>query len=273
MKRKTILNKQVVKRKRKKNSSKVWGFIRKVSSISIKLSLLLIGMAALSMLFLSLYQYLLTSPHIRLEQVIVTGVDEGIKHELIEISQLNADMSLLGINLNDLKHKMESHPWIRSVELGKHFPHTLTIQAEKEVPRAVVVVDKLSFMNRWGTIFKEADKTDNMDYPVITGISQTGSDRESQLKLASHILDILESETGPWSLNKLSEIHITGNGDISLYSISMQAVINIKGSELETKRDELKKIVKHLKKTGLTHTVKAIDMNHRDGAVISFKKG
>jgi len=273
MKRKSILNKQVVKRKREKNSSKVWRFIRRVCSFSFKLSLLLIGLAALSMLFLSLYQYLLTSPHIRLEQVIVTGVDEGLKRELHEISQLSTDMSLLGINLNELKQKIETHPWIRSVEMEKRFPHTLIIQAEKEVPRALVAVDKLSFMNRWGTIFKEADQTDDMDYPVITGVSQIGSDRGEQLKFAARILDILESETGPWSLEKLSEINVNRNGDISLYSISMRAVINIKGSELETKRGELNKIVRHLKRTGLIHMVKAIDLNHRNGAVVSFKKG
>ena len=39
------------------------------------------------------------------------------------------------------------------------------------------------------------------------------------------------------------------------------------------KKDELIKIVEHLNRTGRIHMVKSIDLDFRDGAVVSFKEG
>jgi cell division protein FtsQ len=272
MKRKSILDRQSVKKRNPKGPSRFWKVIRLVTSLSFKISLLLVGMVSISLLFLYLYQYLITSPYLKLERVIVTGIDEETKRELIEMSGLNTDLSLLAINLNKIKGDLETHPWVRSVDLEKRFPHTLNIKVEKEIPRALVVLERLSYMNRWGKIFKEVGQEDGKDYPVITGISKTGGVREEQLEIASLVLDLFESETGAWSHKELSEIHVSEDGDVSLYSVSLPAVIKMGRRELNIKKNELKKIAKHLRQTGRIHMVKVIDLNYRDGAVVSFKK-
>ena len=271
MKRRSILDKQSVKKRGQKDGSRFWKLVRLLTSISFKVSLMLIAMISLSLLFLSLYQYLITSPYIKLEQVIIEGVDGEIKHELMDLSGLNSDLSLLTINLNKIKYNMEEHPWVRSADLEKKFPHTLIVRVEKEIPRALVSLDGLFYMNRWGKIFKEADFTDNKDYPVITGVPLTGEKRDEALKVASLVLELFESETGAWSYGELSEIHVNKGGEISLYSMSLPAVIKMGREELEVKKEELKKIIAHLDKTGRIHMVKAIDLNYRGGAVVSFK--
>lgn len=273
MKKRSILERQVVSKKKRKNLSTIWSVAYLFGSSFVKFSFLLIALVTLCLLFLSLYQYLLTSPYIRLEQVVVKGVDGELKNELLEISQLNYDLSLLAVNLDELKQRLEKHPWIRSIQVEKHFPHTLLIRAEKERPRALVALEKMSYMNRWGVVFKEVDQTDDVDYPVITGISSTGSERQRKLKLATNVLGILESEMGPWSLEELSEIHVDKIGNLFLYSASLPAVIKLRGDELDIKKDELKKIIEHLNKSDLIHKVKGIDLNYRDAAVISFKNG
>ena len=270
MKRHSILDRQSVKRRNSKDPSRSWKIIRLVGSLSFKVFLLSIGMISLSLLFLYLYDYLVSSPYIKLEQVIVTGVDEDTKRELIKLSDLNADSSMLSINLNEIKEKMERHPWIRSVELEKRFPHTLIVKAEKEIPAALVLLDRLAYMNSSGTVFKEVEHADDKDYPLITGISRVGKVRDKQLKIAAIVLDLFRTETGAWSHRELSEIHISEDGDVSLYSISMPTVIRMGSDELDVKKDELKKITKHLNETGQMQMVKAIDLNYRDGVVVSF---
>ncbi|MDB9822727.1 FtsQ-type POTRA domain-containing protein [Deltaproteobacteria bacterium] len=272
MKRKSILNRQSVKRRTPNNISWLWKSVRLITSLSLKVFLLFIGMISLSLLFLYLYQYLITSPYIKLEEVIVKGVGEETKYELIDMAELNRDMSLLALNLNKIKEKMESHPWVRSVDLEKRFPHTLIIEAEREMPAALVVSDRLSYMNRWGTIFKEVERGDDKNYPLVTGISKTGGVSDEQLKIAAFVLDLFKSETGEWSHKELSEIHVSEEGDVSLYSISMSAVIRLGSKELQIKKDELKKIAEHLRETGRINMVTAIDLNYEDGAVVSFKK-
>jgi len=270
MKRHSILDRQSVKRRDSRDPSRYWGIIRLVSSLSLRIFLLFIGVISLSLLFIYLYEYLASSPYIRLEQVIVTGVDENIKQDLIEISGLNSGSNMLSINLNEIKERMERHPWIKSVDLEKRFPHTLLIKAEKETAAAMVLMDRLAYMDSSGRLFKDVDQEDDKDYPLITGISKAGGVREKQLKTAAAVLDLFRTETGAWSHRELSEIHISEDCNISVYSTSLPTVIRMGRDDLEAKMDELKKITRHLNETGKMRMVRAIDLNYRDGVVVSF---
>jgi cell division protein FtsQ len=270
-KTKASLKHQSVKRKKERDFSFIWKMITFAGSSFIKFSFLLIGLLIISLLFLSAYQYLLTSPYIKLERIIVTGVDEKTKQEILKISKLNLNLSLLAINLNELKHRIEKCPWIRSVELAKRFPHTLIIQAQKEIPYAIVLLEKLYYMDQFGRIFKEIDPSDGIDYPIITGVSQEVDSKEDRLKLAAQWLRVLEMEKEPWSLKDLSEMHMMEAGNVDLYFRSLPAVIKLKGSDLTDRIVALKKVVKHLDTTGRLLLVKSINLHYRDGAVVSFR--
>jgi cell division protein FtsQ len=272
MKKRSLLSKQTVIKKQTKRRPILRDVLRFVTSVSFKASILIIGMVSVSLLFLYLYKYLVSSPYIKLREIQITGVDDGIKRELIKMSGLNKDLCLLTINPGEIKAKMERHPWIRSVELEKQFPHTLLIKAEKQLPRALVSFDKMYYMNRWGKVFKELDQDDNMDYPVITGISRSQDDTDEKLTLASGILDLFASETGLWSISNISEIHVNNGGDALVYSISLPFAVRIGGGNLEEEKNKLKQLVAHLENTGGIDAVKVIDMNYLDGAVVSFNK-
>ena len=126
MKRKTLLKKQTVKKRKKEKPSVAWKMISFSWGYATKFSLMLIVLVLISGTFVALYEYLLTSPYIRLEKVVITGVGGDIKKELIQSSGLTTDMTLLAINLKKVRDRMEGHPWIRSVKLQKQFPHTLS---------------------------------------------------------------------------------------------------------------------------------------------------
>ena len=269
--KKTALKRQTVKRKKRKKPSRLWKFTVLLGTSTLKLSFLLAGLTLLSLLFLSIYQYLLTSSYIRLEQVVIEGVGNELKHELREMSQLTTDTSLLAIRLNDVKKRLEKHPWIQMIHVERRFPHTLVIQAKKEKPRALVVTDGLYYMNRLGKIFEKVDPTGDVDFPLITGISVTGEGMEKQLQLTARILRELEREKGAWSLEELSEIHLEKEGHVSLYFRSLPAAIVLDGTQMEKKVDDLKRLVQYLEKKGQIRTVKRINLDYTDGGVVSFR--
>lgn len=270
-KTKSVLKKQAIKKRKRKTSSNTWRVTRFLFSYSFKFSCLLAGLVLISLLFLYLYENLLSSPYIRLERVIVDGVDGKLRHALMKMSELKPDTSLLSVRLDELKQRMEKHPWIRSVNLEKRFPHTLVIKAEKEKPYAIVVMGNLHYMNRWGKIFRRVNKTASMDFPLVTGISTSGSDRKKQLQLAASVLRVLEAEKGSLSLGQLSEVHVEKTGHISLYFLSLPAVIELEGIQLKRKMEDLKRLVEHLKRSGRIQMVKRINLNYREGAVVSYK--
>ncbi|MBN1625692.1 MAG: FtsQ-type POTRA domain-containing protein [Deltaproteobacteria bacterium] len=272
MSKKTLLSRQSVTRKRQdKGRPLLREMLKFLTSVSFKVLILIVGMASISFIFIYFYKCLINSPYLRLEYIQISGVDEEIKSELIEISGLNDGLSLLTIEPNRIKARMEQHPWVRTVQLEKRFPHTLAVSAEKELPRALVLFESLFYMNRWGAVFKEVEQGDDVDYPVITGISRADDDAGKKLAIAAAILEGFESESGLLSLNDISEIHVNDGGDALIYSMSLPVAIKMCSDNLEKGKSRLKRLVTHLQETNMIDTIKVIDMNYLDGAVVSFK--
>ncbi len=274
MKKRSVLNKQSVKKRKQKRKIRypAFGIIRQTGPVFFKCFVVFSIIAVTSLSLMYCYHRLLTSPYMRLENVDVNGVEQDIRNDLINMCGLNADINLLALNMKDLKQKIEEHPWIRKIKLERKFPNTLIVDAEKQIPSALVVMDKIYYMNQHNEIFKQINDSDPIDFPVITGVS--GKNRKSnwQLHRAGCAIKILKSQKKPWSLKELSEIHVMDE-DIYLYFKHFPAGINVTSDKLEYKIHGLRKVTKYLKKEGKAHKVTGIDLNSEDGVVVSFKKG
>jgi len=271
--RRAILKRQSVRREGEPIFSKIWKVVHFALSCFLKFSCLVIVLALVSALFVFLYDNLLRSPYIKLERVVVLGVDETMREELLEIAQVDFEMSLFAVNMDEMKERLEKHPWVKSVSLEKQFPHTLAIRVEREEPWAIVAGDKLRYMNRRGRIFKEVEEGDPIDFPVVTGIPVTGENVGKPVDTAVHVLGVLEAEKGNWSMEHLSELHVRGDGSVYLYYPSLPCGIKVRADELANRMDDLKKVVEHLNRSGRIRTAKGINLEYADGAVVSFKKG
>ena len=274
MKKRSVLNKQSVKRKKQKKEigSVNFRLILRICPVFLKCTLFFLIASGISVSLMYCYHCLLTSPYMKLEKVDVQGVGQEIGNDLIDRCNLNSDLNLLALCLKNLKKKMEGHPWIRSVTLERKFPNTLIVHAEKHIPSALVVLDELYFINQHCEVFMQANDADNVDFPIITGVFGRGRKAQWQLHRASKAIMILASQKKPWSLDELSEIHVHNDG-ISLYFNHLSAKINVLADDLEYKMHGLKKIAGQLRKEGRIHLVTGIDLNSVDGAVVAFKKG
>ena len=273
MKRKSVLKKQAAKKKKRHPLSRMWRGVTVTAGFFLRFAFFGIALILISLVFVLLYEYMLTSPYIRLEKIVVTGVDSAMKDDILEKAELGPDSSLLGIDLKKLKSTLEQNPWIQSIRLEKQFPHTLIIHAVRQEPWAIAAMGDLYYVNRAGKIFVEAKKGRKLDYPIITGLLEDGRIQEEQLRWAAHVLRILESEKRPWSFRDVSEVHVERDGKMFLYFTTLPVAIRVMGSEMEKRMGDLKRVVEHLNETGRIHTVKKIDLNYREGAVVSFKHG
>ncbi len=250
-----------------------WQVLCWVGSSALKVVCLLVCLMMISVLFLAGYQFLLHSPHIRLERVVITGVEDRVKRELLDMSGLRSDMTLLAVNMRELKENLESHPWVRSVEVKKQYPHTLVVRAIREEPRALVSMGGLYYMNRQGRMFKQVDMEEEVDYPVITGEFEDEEQRDQGLRLAAYVLGVLEDQGAVWMKEEISEVHLGTAGNASLYFRSLPAVVQVSARDLEKKVDDLNRIVKHLRDTNQVGKATAINLHYHDGVVVSFKRG
>ena len=258
--------------RRKSKELPVWHFFRSIGSGFMKLFLFFSVLAAVSLTFVVLYNCLLSSPYMKLERVEIRGVDESIRNDLLQMCGLTSEQGLLNLKLEVLKNEMEKHPWVRTATVERRFPDTLIVEVEKEGPALLVLMNKFYYMNKEGELFKPISPNDEIDFPILTGLSPEDPDQKSKLHQTASVLRVLKKEKGRWSVQNLSEIHLDENGEISLYFNHMQAAIRIPGQNVAGKMDALKQVAKHLSESGKIHFVTQIDLNHGDSAIVSFKK-
>lgn len=272
--RREILKRQSVRREKEESIlSRVWKVAHFALSCFFKFCCVVLMLALFSGLFVFLYENLLRSPYTRLERVVVSGVGEDLQNELLDMAKLDLEMSLFAVNLNEVKERLEKHPWVKSLNLEKQFPHTLAIRVEREEPWAIVAGERLQYMNRWGRVFKEVDDGESLDFPIVTGLPVSEDGKGKFMNTAVHVLETLEAEKGQWSTQHLSEVHVRGDGSVYLYYSSLPFGVKIRAEEVEKKMEDLKKVVDHLNRSGRIRAAKGINMEYADGAVVSFKKG
>jgi cell division protein FtsQ len=271
--RRAILRRQYVRRETDSVFSKVWKVFQFVGSCLFKFFFLIFILALISGTFVYLYDNLLRSPYVRLDRVAVTGVDEGMQNEILQLAKIDPEASLFSINVDEVKEKVEKHPWVRSVSVEKQFPHTLSVRVEREEPWAIVGGERLRYMNRNGRIFKEVEDGDPMDFPVVTGLPTGAEDSDRRIQTAVLVLGALETEKGRWSAEQLSEVHVRGDGSVYLYYSFLPFGVKVRADEVMKRMDDLKKLVEHLTRSGRIRSAKGINLEYAEGAVVSFKKG
>lgn len=241
--------------------------------ICFKALLCLLILFLLSVGFVKGYRYLLGSPYLRLERIEIRGVEEALRNELLEISGLARETSLVALNLDRVKILLEGHPWVKRVQVERHFPHALIIDVEEEKPVAIAVQgETLIYVNAGGDLFKQVAEADSVDFPMITGVAGGGLEQQGQLQKACRVLNALENEEGQWSLENLSEIHLDTGGTVSLYFSELRAEIRMSSDNIQERLEGLRRVTRHLAETGQIGRVAYIDLNYMDGIVIRFRK-
>ena len=271
--RRAILRRQYVRRETESVFSKVWKVFHFVGSCFFKVFCLIFIVALVSGVFVYLYDNLLRSPYVKLDRVAVTGVDETMQNEILELAKIDPEASLFSINVDEVKERVEKHPWVRSVAVEKQFPHTLSIRVEREEPWVIVGGERLQYMNRTGRIFKEVEEGDPMDFPIVTGLPAGAVESDKNVQTAVLVLSVLEAEKGRFSAEQLSEVHVRGDGSVYLYYSSLPFGVKVRADELTKRMDDLKKLVEHLTRSGRIRSAKGINLEYAEGAVVSFKKG
>lgn len=273
MRKKGVLRRQTVKGRRKRQVLGVFGAVHVIGSGLFVVVFMGLILGLMSVAFLSFSHFLLTSPCLKLEQVVVKGVDHGMREKLVDLAGLNTGQSLLALNLRDVKLKMERHPWIRRVNVERKFPHTLVVEAERQKPCAFVAMDKLYYVNGWGEVFGPFEMGKVRDLPVITGVSKNPEKAGIQLKEAIKVLGRLNREEGALSSTRLSEIHINQYQGMSLYFDHLKARIRLSAQHVGQEIENLRKVIRHLSRKGRLGQAVAIELDSINAAVVSFTKG
>jgi len=256
MKRNSVLAHQTVTRERKKD---LLGFKRALGQLGfglIKMFLFLLCLGALSVGLISGYQFLSSAQWFRIQNIMVTGVEASMKDVLIKLSGITDEDSLLSVDI--------------AAVATRSFPRTLHIEAHHEEPIAVVVLDRMCLMDREGVLFKDIEKDDPIDFPIITGLSRSDEGMRGHLKRVGSFLTTYSLWSAVLPARDLSEVHVEEDGALSVYFNELPFKVSFGRGDFAKKIISLQRIIKHLQVTHQLREAKSIDMDYHDRGVVAF---
>jgi cell division protein FtsQ len=215
-------------------------------------------------------QMLLESGYFGVRQVRVEQQQRVSEGEILEASDIKLGDSLFDLELHMIGRKIEEHPWIARADVERSFPDQVVIRVVERQPRAIIDLDYLYYVDRSGEVFKMLEAGDELDYPVITGITrQYLLDNPEQshdwLVLALQLVEELGSRK-TFNLEDVSQIHFEQPEGLILYTRIGGVPIHLGKQGFAAKLSRLEKIYNDLEPRLLA--LKYIDLNVTDRVIV-----
>jgi cell division protein FtsQ len=127
------------------------------------------------------YRWLTTSPTFAVRTLELRGNRRAPSDELVRLSGLAVGRNIFASDVEGAEAALAGEPWVKTVEVHRRLPDTVVIRVTEREPALVVDLGKLYFADAEGTLFKRALGGDDLDLPIVTGLSrQTFQDNRAQ---------------------------------------------------------------------------------------------
>jgi cell division protein FtsQ len=152
--------------------------------------------------------FVMSSAFFRVKETVIRGCKKVTEEEILELSGIAPSTNIMSVNLEKISRTIETHPWIKTVSVGKIFPRRIIIDITEREPVAILREDDtLYLVDRDGEVFKKFISSDNIELPVLAGVYEAGRvDRELLVKALELITNVTGRSAFP-ATKDISEIH------------------------------------------------------------------
>lgn len=158
--------------------------------------------------------------------------------------------SVLTLNEEDVASRLSTHPWVESVKVKVKFPNTLFISVKEYVPEALIALgekeaQELYYIAKNGLPFSKVHIKDDIDYPVITGLTSLEEIRKDD-ELTKDIFAFIKQakrNNPKLPIQSISEIHISADHDLVIYLVEHPFPIYMGRGEMKEKYGQLLEVL------------------------------
>lgn len=196
-----------------------------------------------------LYAFILTSPYFYINKIEIAGLSRLEKEGVEDFLNIPPKTNIFALKLDEVRKKVESHPWVKSAKVARRLPDTLKIVIEEYKPVAIIEYDGLLYyVDEGGMIFKKISSGEPFDYPLISITGRNTMDKERFEEGVKKAIMFLKrfSELDKNIYRTISEINFNNIGliNVFLFQPRMQIIFHPENME-----EELKNFVELLKWT------------------------
>lgn len=234
---------------------------------------LVLIIAVLAFISRFVYGHMMVSPLLTLQKVTIEGCHETSERKLLSLTQLDRKPNLLSVDLAELRSKIEATPWIEQAEIKRIFPDKISIKITERNPAAIILLERLYYIDGQGVIFARVPKGHQIGYPVLTGLRRDDfkAHPDQSRLLVSKALSLIKLIEGAevFSKKDISEIHMDKALGINLYSNDGAIEIKLGLDHFEAKWRRLERVWRHLHERPLKPA--SIDCNYEKRVIVKLQ--
>lgn len=200
---------------------------------SFRVVLFLLLILGTSILLNYLGTFIVHSSLLSLSDIHFEGCQNVTPQELLKTADVKEGKNIFDIDLEKLARHLKDNPWVKDVIIKRVFPHRLKITIHERVPVALAHHKRLFLVDNEGVLFKEVEPGDDIDMPIITGLSFS----KPNTHLIKEIFVLLDSaeETGALPKDMVSEVHVESNVGFIVYTLQRAMPIRISSRDYKRK--------------------------------------
>jgi cell division protein FtsQ len=203
-------------------------------------------------------------------EIQVRGGDRVSGHEIVAVAGLQQGMNIWRVDPAAIESKIAEHPWVKRVLVRREFPRLIVIDVEERVPKAIVALRKLYYVDADGVLFKEVGAGESVQFPLLTGLrseellASTPATR-NRIREALRLGDLMEQRS-----HLLSEIHFDGPGRVSVYTTRFPVALRLGWGDWEEKLERMDRLL--LLWRGNEERLASLDLSFRDQVVARLRR-
>jgi cell division protein FtsQ len=248
---------------------------RRLLFLSLVLTVTLFG----GVLFLigPLQGFLENCRYFQIRKIEISGCRVTTPAMLRKFAGINYQMNMLTLDPETIEQLLQTHPWISLAKIRRIWPNELAVSINEYRPEALVVRGKekgFYYLDKSGKIFASVVQGITFDFPVVTGLDSVkeSEEKEQVLDQVGLFLRLAQINNPNLPVQNVSEIHLTGEGEMILYLVEYPFPIYLGKGDIKRKYHQLCKVLEALykkkKDRALIEKVAFIRMDYQENKVL-----
>jgi cell division septal protein FtsQ len=253
---------------------------RRWRRLSVRVGVFVVAVAGAAMLYrfsdplliaiASTRAFIVDNAYFSVREIQVRGSDKVSGNEIVAITGLKRGMNIWQVDPVAIEKKVAKHPWVRRVLVRREFPRRIVIDVEERMPKAIVALRKLYYVDADGVLFKEVATGENVKYPLLTGLRAEdlmASDAVTRKRIreALRLGDLMAQRA-----HTLSEIHFDAPDRVAVYTTRYPVALHMGWGDWEDKLGRLDRLLSLWQ--GNEERLHSLDMSFRDQVVAKLRR-
>jgi cell division protein FtsQ len=212
---------------------------------------------------------------LQVRQVGIEGVRIVPSADIFHLAAVPMDRRLYDVPLSEVRARVRQNPFVKDAAVLRDPPDRIVIQVEERVPLAVIVTNRMYYVDTEGMVLPLVRSDSVFDLPVITGAAnlqqcETGK-RLSHPAIREALLLVRAAQLlDDGMYRRISEIHIEPSGDLFMYTADAGVPVVLGHGDMTSKLEKFHEFWTTFVTTRGAQALASVDLRFADQVVVRW---